>query len=267
MSDMTLVIGSKSKSSWSLRPWLFLKHHAVPFKELVIDLDVGDSKAKILEHSPSGRVPVLKHGKRRVWESLAICEYCAETLALPQAWPMDQEARAYARSIAMEMHAGFADLRKEMPFSANRETDVKVLSDAAMADVARVRTIWHEARVRFSRGGEWLFGRFGIADAMFAPVALRFQQYSVALDGPEREYMYNMLMHTAVQEWLDGAGAEGRGEGPLERTAEIRPKQLPPPAYEPDPNTEPIRAVKLPLAAANPPSEPVKIRSVIMPPE
>lgn len=265
MSDVTLVIGSKSKSSWSLRPWLFLKHHGVPFKELVVELDMGDTKQKILEHSPSGRVPVLKHGKRRIWESLAICEYAAEMLALPGAWPMDPEARAYARAVACEMHAGFADLRKEMPFSANRETDVKVLSDAAMADVARVRKIWNEAKTKFSRGGDWLFGPFGIADAMFAPVALRFQQYSVALDGPERDYMYRILMHTAVQEWLDGAGAEGRpGEAPLERTSEIKQKAVPAPVYEPDPNTEPIRAVKL---DQTPPSQPVPIRTVILPPD
>lgn len=222
---LRLVLGSKSRSSWSLRPWLFLRHHEVPFEEIVLPLGQPDSRARILEHSPSGKVPCLLQGPLKVWESLAICEYAAETLALPLAWPLDPAARALARAMAAEMHAGFADLRRELPFDALRKPTPSTPGDQAMADIARVLALWREARSRHGQGGPWLFGRFGIADAMFAPVALRFHAYAVALEGPEREYVYNVLMHPAVQEWLDAAAAEQPQdpvpESPAERTAEF----------------------------------------------
>ena len=232
---LTLVLGSKSRSSWSLRPWLLLRHHEVPFEEIVLPLGQPDSRARILEHSPSGKVPCLLHGPLKVWESLAICEYAAETLALPQAWPLDPTARAMARAMSAEMHAGFADLRRELPFDALRKPTPKAPGDKALADIARVLALWREARSRHGHGGPWLFGRFGIADAMFAPVALRFHAYAVALDGPEREYVYNVLMHPGVQQWLDAAAAEQPQdpvpESPAERTAEFAVDADPP---EPD---------------------------------
>jgi glutathione S-transferase len=232
---LTLVLGSKSRSSWSLRPWLFLRHHEVPFDEILLPLGQADSHARILEHSPSGKVPCLLQGPLKVWESLAICEYAAETLALPLAWPLDPAARALARAMSAEMHAGFADLRRELPFDALRKPAPKAVGEQAAADIARVRALWREARSLHGRGGPWLFGRFGIADAMFAPVALRFHAYAVALDGPEREYVYNILMHPAVQQWLDAAAAEQPLESveplqetPAERTAEFLPEPAAP---------------------------------------
>lgn len=208
MSGLTLCIGSKNLSSWSLRPWLLMHHHELPFKELLIALDQPDTRKRILERSPSGRVPVLLHGRVRVWESLAICEYVAETFALPGAWPMDPEARAFARAVAHEMHGGFADLRRELPFDATRAPAAKEISAAAQGDVDRICAIWREARSRFGWQGEWLLGHFGIADAMFAPVALRFSAYDVKLERTERDYVDAILAHPAVQLWRDGAAHE-----------------------------------------------------------
>lgn len=222
MQNVKLVIASKTRSSWSLRPWLFLKHHGVRFDEILIPLGQSDTRKRILEHSPSGKLPCLRHGGIRVWESLAICEYAAETFALPRAWPIDPAARAMARSMATEMHAGFAELRRELPFDTQRPPMPQAVGEEAQAEIRRIRSLWRQARSRHGEGGPWLFGQFGIVDAMFAPVALRFHQYQVALEGPEREYMFNVLMHPAIQSWLDDSGGdihEPEFEG--ERTAEL----------------------------------------------
>ena len=254
MSGVRLVIGDKTRSSWSLRPWLFLKHHHVPFSETVIELERPETKAAILKHSPAGRVPVLINGAHRIWESLAICEYAAETFALQRAWPLEPAARAQARSVAAEMHAGFADLRRELPFNAHRKPEPKSLSSVATNDVARICAIWREARNTYGKGhGDWLFGAFGIADAMFAPVALRFHVYNVQVQGPEMDYVYAVLAHPAVQEWVESAQSEKVKvtESNVERTAEMPP---------------------LPMSAV-PESMPVsgtgniKIKSVILPPD
>jgi len=222
MNPMTLYIGSKRLSSWSLRPWLLMRHHELSFAESLITLDAPDTQARILTHSPSARVPVLVDGEIRVWESLAICEYVAETCALPRAWPLHPGARAMARAISHEMHAGFADLRRELPFNACREPQRTSISVAAEGDVKRVRQIWRDARRHFGSDGEWLFGKFGIADAMYAPVALRFFIYDVPLDGPERDYMHSVIMHPAVQQWMEAATLEHPGgESTLERTQEV----------------------------------------------
>ncbi|MFT4045654.1 MAG: glutathione S-transferase family protein [Solimonas sp.] len=220
MHPLTLYIGSKRLSSWSLRPWLLIRHHGLPFGEALIALDTPETQARILTHSPSGRVPALAHGDVRVWESLAICEYLAETFALPRAWPLDPASRATARSISHEMHSGFADLRRELPFNATRAPGRVAVSAAVAADIARVRQIWREARRRHGSDGEWLFGKFGIADAMYAPVAIRFFIYDVPLDGVERDYMHSVILHPAVQEWMEAATLEHR-ESPMERTQEV----------------------------------------------
>lgn len=226
MSGLTLCIGSKNLSSWSLRPWLFLQHHGLAFREVLIALDQPDTRKRILDRSPSGRVPVLIHGRLRVWESLAICEYSAETFALPGAWPMNPEARAFARSVAHEMHSGFANLRRELPFDATRKRAAKTVSAEAQSDIERIRGIWREARSRFGWQGEWLFGHFGIADAMFAPVALRFAAYDVSLDRTERDYVDSVLAHPAVQHWCEGAAREA----PSRRAAAAVTSPAPAPA-------------------------------------
>lgn len=245
MSALTLFIGSKNLSSWSLRPWLFLKHHGVPFKEQVISLTEPDPRTRILQHSPSGKVPLLVRGTTRVWDSLAICEYAAETFALPGAWPMHPAARAQARSITAEMHSGFADLRRELPMDCNRPRAPVNHSQQAASDIARIRAIWREARQQPRDNGEWLFGKFGIADAMFAPVAVRFHVYAVPLDGPERDYVDSLLMHPMLALWMQQAMAESR---------------LSPETEVPGKASAPAR----PKTAAEPP---MKLRSTLMPPD
>jgi len=255
MNPMTLYIGSKRLSSWSLRPWLLMRHHELTFAERVIALDTPETHAQILLHSPSGRVPALVHGEIRVWESLAICEYLAETFALPRAWPLDPAARAMARAIAHEMHSGFADLRRELPFIATRAPARTTISPAVEADIARIRQIWREARRQYGTDGEWLFGKFGIADAMYAPVAIRFFLYDIPLDGAERDYMHSVIMHPAVQEWMEAATLE-QPESPMERTQEVRYDEVSPPAEA---------AVPEPTVAHNGKAELPKVRSFQLP--
>ena len=246
MSAIKLVIGDKSRSSWSLRAWLFLKHHGVPFTEQLITLDAPDTRRNIIEQSPSGRVPLLVHGAVQVWESSAICEYAAETFALPLAWPLNPSTRAFARSIAAEMHAGFGDLRKELPFYAWREPQAQDYSERAGADIRRICAIWREARPK-PKPGRWLFGEFGIADAMFAPVALRFHIYNVKLDTAERDYVHTVLEHPAVKLWIEGAMQEQAG-APAPAVA------APEPAPEPAPPPKPRGLVVVPTALASKPA-------------
>jgi glutathione S-transferase len=203
MSEATLVIGNKRSSSWSMRAWLFLKHHGVNFREVVVNQDQPGGHAIVAKYSPSGRLPVLLSNEFAVWESLAICEFAAEWFALPAAWPMAPGARAMARSVAQEMQSGFLHLRRELSFDVSRSPAPAAISASAQADVARVRSIWRAARARFGSRGDWLFGQFGIADAMFAPMALRLHQYAVDLDGAERDYVAQVLDHHAVQAWTD----------------------------------------------------------------
>jgi glutathione S-transferase len=208
MAELKLVIGSKTYSSWSLRPWLLLRYHNVAFREIPITLNQADTAKRIGEYSPSGRVPVLLNGPEKVWESLAICEYAAETLKLPAAWPTDVTQRFQARSLACEMHAGFADLRRELPMDCRRAPSPKAYSPAVAADIARIRQIWRTCRQAHGKSGDWLFGKFGIVDAMFAPVALRMHTYAIALDGPEKDYVHSVLHLPALREWLGAAMLE-----------------------------------------------------------
>ena len=208
MAELKLVIGSKTYSSWSLRPWLLLRYHNVAFREIPIALDQPDTPKRIAEYSPSGKVPVLLNGPEKVWESLAICEYAAETLKLPAAWPADVTLRNQARSLACEMHGGFADLRRELPMDCRRAPSPKPYSEAVAADIARIRQIWRGCRQAHAKSGDWLFGKFGIVDAMYAPVALRLHTYAVALDGPEKDYLHSVLHLPALREWLGAAMLE-----------------------------------------------------------
>jgi len=206
MEPLTLVIGNKNYSSWSLRPWLLLKHVGVPFEEIVIVLNAARTREQIERHGPSGRVPVLRHGSLRVWDSLAICEYVAELTG--KGWPLPREARAVARSVCAEMHSGFTTLRSLWPMNArarNRHTAVTV---ALEADVERIDEIWNDCRGRFGSGGPWLFGEYSIADAMYAPVVLRFNTYGARISQTARWYMASVLEDGALQEWLQAAKHE-----------------------------------------------------------
>jgi glutathione S-transferase len=209
MADLTIYLGNKNYSSWSLRPWLVLKRTTVAFDEVVIPLYQSGSRETILKYSPSGRVPALHHGAVMVWESLAICEYLAESFPNFELWPKDPAARATARAVSAEMHAGFRALREHFPMNirsifANREFDPEI-----QADINRIMSIWRDCRARFGEGqGEFLFGNFGIADAMFAPVVTRFRTYKVELERDAEAYCDTMMAMPAMQEWVAAAKNE-----------------------------------------------------------
>ena len=198
-----LVIGSKNYSSWSLRPWLLLRTFDVRFDEVKLLLDTPEFYSRICDYSPTGRVPVLHDGDVRVWDSLAIAEYANERWLEGRGWPADTAARALARSISAEMHSGFAALRNELPMNCRKRVRNHPVSTDAQRDIARVKAIWCEARERFGQVGPFLFGAFGIADAMYAPVVLRFISYDVALDPVERAYADAILALPALREWRD----------------------------------------------------------------
>lgn len=208
MSDLTLVIGNKNYSSWSLRPWLALRVAGIPFQEVRIPLYRPDTLAELRAWSPSGLVPLLRDGDLRVWDSLAICETLAERFPEAGLWPADRAARAVARSASAEMHAGFAGLRNAMSMNIRRRYPDKGRTPECLADIERVLAIWRDCRTRFGAGGDFLFGRFGIADAMYAPVVLRFQTYAVALDGVARAYAEAVLALPAMREWIAAAETE-----------------------------------------------------------
>jgi glutathione S-transferase len=202
MPTLTLVVGTKQYSSWSLRPWLALKQAGLPFEEIVVDLRRPDTKAEIVRHSPSGKLPVLKVGELLVWDSLAICEYVAELACARPMWPEHRAVRAVARAISAEMHSGFTALRRDLPMDVELRRPDFVPGEEASADIARVQEIWRDCRKRFSAGGPFLFGPFSLADAMYAPVVFRFQSYGVALDPVCSAYLEAMLALPAMQEWV-----------------------------------------------------------------
>jgi glutathione S-transferase len=208
MVPMTLVIGNRNYSSWSLRAWLVMRMAGLTFDEIVIPLDQRDSKGLILEHSPAGRVPVLHHGDVTVWESLAICEYVAEMVPGARLWPETVQARAAARAISAEMHAGFAALRKALPMNVRADRPGLKIKPAARRDIGRILGIWRNCRRRYGTVGPYLFGRFSIADAMFAPVVSRFATYRVEMDTIEREYANTVIGLPAMREWAAAAVAE-----------------------------------------------------------
>jgi glutathione S-transferase len=211
VSAMTLklVIGNKNYSSWSMRPWLALKAGNIAFEEVSIPLYTGDAdKQRLLGFSPSGKVPALIDGDVTVWDSLAIIEYCAERFPQAQLWPDDRAGRAHARSIAAEMHSGFAALRNECGMNLHRPVRAKPLTDAARADVARIQAIWSECRGRHGTAGAFLFGALSAADAMYAPVVHRFRTYAIEVAPVVRDYMDAMMAQPAFAEWTSAGLAE-----------------------------------------------------------
>ncbi len=202
----TLYIANKNYSSWSLRGWLCAKVAGAPFREVLQQLGTGGPNPDYLAFSPTGLVPCLHDGDVVVWESLAIAEYLAERH--PGLWPADAKARAFARSMCAEMHAGFRDLRGDMTMCIRERVDVRPWSAALVRDIERVCALWSEARRRFGAGGDFLFGPFGVADAFFAPVAFRFQTYGVEPPGEAGAYARLLLAHPFVREWEAAALAE-----------------------------------------------------------
>jgi glutathione S-transferase len=198
-----LILGNKNYSSWSFRPWLAMKVAGISFEETVLPIYLPGAREKILEFSPSGKVPILIDGAVRVWESLAIIEYAAEKFPATGLWPKTSEVRAHARAVANEMHGGFLPLRRACPMNMRRAPGAIGPASDVLANVARMDEIWTDCRARY--GGPFLFGAFGAADAMFAPVVSRFHTYAVAVGPIARAYMDAVMALPAWSEWQAAA--------------------------------------------------------------
>ena len=213
-----LVIGNKNWSSWSLRPWLAMRHAGIAFSEINIDLRAADAKAQILRHSPSGKVPALivddpAAGGFLIWDTLAIIEYLAETHPDARLWPEQSRARAVARAVSAEMHSGFQQLREHCPMDMLARTPRDALAAPVAADVRRIVAIWQDCRRRFGDAGPYLFGAFTAADAIYAPVASRFRTYIPDLaaygdDGTAAQYVATVFAHPSMRDWEAAAEAQ-----------------------------------------------------------
>ncbi len=209
----TLVVGSKQVSSWSLRPWILMKQAGIAFDEVVIRLRQIGTSAQILDHSPAGLVPVLKHGALTIWDSLAIAEYLNEQHADRQLWPAAAAERAQARSVSAEMHSGFRDLRIGLSMEFSGRGLTPAINEQCAKDIRRIATVWRDTRKAHGAVGPFLFGAFSIADAMYAPVASRFTSYGTKLadygdDGSAEAYRAMMMALPSMAEWAKGAVAE-----------------------------------------------------------
>lgn len=207
--SLTLVIGNKNYSSWSMRPWVALRAAGIAFDEIVIPLYTGAAdKQRILDVTKSGKVPALVDGDLTVWDSLAIIEYVAERFPEAKLWPQDRAMRAHARSISAEMHSSFGALRNECGMNLHRPVRAKSLSAQAQADIARIQEIWTDCRARYGAQGPFLFGAFSGADAMYAPVVHRLRTYAVDVTPPVRAYMETMQALPAFRQWTEAGLAE-----------------------------------------------------------
>jgi glutathione S-transferase len=203
---LTLVIGNKNYSSWSMRPWLMLKAAGLSFEEVNIPLYTGPAdKQRILDYARAGKVPILVDGEATIWDSLSIMEYLAERFPKAGVWPQDPAMRAHARSISAEMHSGFLAFRSECSMNIHRPVRAKVLSADAQDNIARVQEIWTDCRKRHGDRGAFLFGGFSAADAMFAPVVHRFLTYAIGVPAPVRTYMTTITAFAPFREWTDAA--------------------------------------------------------------
>jgi glutathione S-transferase len=208
MAEFTIYIANKNYSSWSLRGWLALKQTGAPFTEVLIPLREATTRAEILRHSPSGRLPALRHGDFTVWDSLAIGEYLADIFPDKRLWPEEREARALARAVSAEMHSGFAALRTHLPMNMRSSFPNRGVTPEAQADINRIMALWRDCRRRFGEGGDFLFGPLTIADAMYAPVVSRFRTYKIELEEEAERYAEAIWALPALQEWLAAARNE-----------------------------------------------------------
>jgi glutathione S-transferase len=202
---LTLVIGTKRYSSWSLRPWLALKATGAAFREVEIALRQPGTKADILAYSPSGKVPLLMDDGLKIWDSLAICEYLAERFPAAKLWPDEIQARAVARSVAAEMHSGFMPLRRDCPMDVLLDQPMAEVPGEVAADMARIDAAWSDCRARFGAAGPFLFGAFSVADAMYAPVVTRIRTYHLAVGPVARDYCDAVMALPAMREWIAAA--------------------------------------------------------------
>lgn len=207
MSAVRLVIGNKNFSSWSMRPWLLLKNFDIPFDEVTVPLYQGNTAEKLGPLSPSLKVPALIHQATTVWDSLAICEYISETFLDDKGWPASPRKRATARSVCAEIHSEFPNLKKDWPMNCQARVELATPESIAN-EIARIDAIWSCCRRKHGAGGEYLFGRFSIADCMYAPMAIVFDAYGATLSAEARRYMQTLLKNSWVQEWITQARAE-----------------------------------------------------------
>jgi glutathione S-transferase len=207
-TELHLIIGNKAYSSWSMRPWLAMKAIGLSFRETIIPLYEPSSPAEIRKYSAAGKVPTLQHGSITVWESLAILEYLADAFYDKPWWPSDPHARAVARSISSEMHAGFQPLRQQMGMNVRKVFPPRPVAPDVQDNITRIQNMWTDCRAKFGAVGPFLFGAFSNADAMYAPVVTRFKTYSVDLNPVCRAYSDAMLAHPAVQQWYADAAKE-----------------------------------------------------------
>ncbi len=208
MTDFTLVLANRNYSSWSMRAWLCMKQTGTSFQEVTLNLGAPDILEQKAQHTPAGRVPVLKHGDLVIWDSLAIAEYLAEGFQSAGLWPVDARRRAWARSLTNEMHSGFAPLREQMPMNIRSSYPDRVPDDAVKHDIGRIQTAWRDCRRAHGQDGPFLFGSFTIADAFFAPVVSRFKTYAVDMDDTCGAYADAVWQHPDVQTWAVGATEE-----------------------------------------------------------
>lgn len=202
---MQLVIGDKNISSWSLRAALVMELTGAPYEQVLVRLDQADTRTRILEHSPTGRVPLLKTAAGPIWDSLAIAEYLAETFPEAHLWPCGEYVRALARSVCAEMHSGFVALRTHLPMDLCRDQTLAVVPDDAQLDIQRICSLWAECRSNFGQDGPFLFGHASIADAFYAPVASRLRSYRVELPDVAAAYVETIYQWPAFQRWLQAA--------------------------------------------------------------
>ena len=207
MNHAKLVIGNKNYSSWSMRPWLLLKAFEVPFDEINIALYQDNTAEKLGPYSPSLKVPAFLHSETTVWDSLAICEYISEQLLEGRGWPSNPKKRASARSVCAEMHAEFPHLKKEWPMNCKASVDLFV-SEKLEEEIARIDAIWSCCRRKYAAGGDYLFGKFSIADCMFAPMAICFRSYGAKLSMEAQRYANTLLANPHIQDWMKQGRAE-----------------------------------------------------------
>lgn len=208
MSDLKLIIGNKNYSSWSLRPWVFMKQNGIAFSEQRVPLFVETTNEQLAQYYSDFKVPVLLDDDFIIWDSLSILEYLSEHYLSSRGWPEDRQARAVARSVSSEMHSSFINVRNELPMNCRKKFSHLVLTSKAEREIERIAALWRYCRSKYGAGGQWLFGDYSIADAMFAPVALRFYGYSIALGDIEQTYVNNVLQQASIIEWIEAGRLE-----------------------------------------------------------
>jgi len=202
MSDLTLIIGNKNYSSWSLRPWVFLKQYNIEFEEIRVPLFTETTDEELAQYDSDFKVPILKDKDLLIWDSLSILEYLSENYLDAKGLPADPEARAVARSVCAEMHSSFGNVRNEFPMNCRKKFNNIKPSKEAAREIERIKALWNKCRSSYGKDGEWLFGNYSIADAMFAPIVLRFEGYNIPLEGVEKAYVDSVMKQPCIIGWI-----------------------------------------------------------------